>query len=266
MSQSPPHMARALNVRLDFLMADMGWHAPSARQRADELKRQIRPAWMVDLETPAQGIRYYTREQAKVLDKMKVIDIKAARALVERYTTELETNQRVYDDTRIRDESSIIEIGNHMASMNQEHRTKAANTIRRIRDAQALFKTKFDAESSRIAQLLEDARSDESRYESLFTTFQEAEARIMDLKNPAIVAEFRRTRQAWVEAAERVPPPTERETIEEYDAKFKEQQHTPYDNAVFSFYYEVYAKHANNSQYQTARQWLINFISTHPIH
>ena len=204
-----------------------------------------------------------------MLDKMKVIDIKAARALVARYTAELETNQRVYESTRIRDESSIVEIGNNMASMNHDHRAKAANTIRRIRDAQALFKTKFDAESSRITQLLEDARLDESRYESLFTTFQEAEARIMDLKNPAIVAEFRRTRQAWVEAAERVPPPTERETIEEYDAKFKEQfkeqQHTPYHNAVFSFYYEVYAKHANNSQYQTARQWLIDFIKTHPI-
>jgi hypothetical protein len=127
-----------------------------------------------------------------------------------------------------------------------------------------LFKSNFKAESSRIEQLLEDARSDESRYESLFTTFQEAEARIMDLKNPAIVAEFRRTRQAWVEAAERVPPPTERETIEEYAAKFKEQHHTPHDNAVFDFYYKAYGKNANNSQYKSARQWLLEFIRKNP--
>ena len=257
-------MARALNVRIDFLMADMGWHAPSARQRADELKRQIRPAWMVDLETPAQGIRYYSREQAKVLDKMKVIDIKAARALVARYTAELETNQRVYEITHNRDHQSIVEIGRNTVGMSNAHKAKAANTIRRIRDAQALFKTKFDAESSRITQLLEDARLDESRYESLFTTFQEAEARIMDLKNPAIVAEFRRTRQAWVEAAERVPPPTEREKIEEYAAKFQKQHHTPHDNAVFDFYYEAYGKHANNSQYKSARQWLLEFIRKNP--
>jgi hypothetical protein len=83
----------------------------------------------------------------------------------------------------------------------------------------------------------------------------------MDLQTPATIAEFRRTQQAWLDAAERVPPPTERDTIEEYAAKFQKQHHTPYDAEIFSFYYERYSKPHND---QTARQRLLEFIRKNP--
>jgi len=259
-------MARALNVRIDFLMADMGLQPSysSAKRRADELKDQIRPAWMRDMATVAQAIGYYALQKSRADAEMRSMDVAKARRLVEKYTAELEIAESTNNLLIDQEKDSIRTSNRSMLKMKPVERDLALAKIQGMEATLEEFKEHAEKDHTELKNKLETARSKVKRYAELYRLSQKAAARLNSLHDKDTITEFSRTRQAWLVAANQVPQPTERETIEEYAAKFQKQHHTPYDAEIFSFYYERYSQPQNDSQYQTARQRLLEFIRKNP--